>query len=52
MAERAYKENDLSDVTYALLEANKAFRQFFLDFFFPNEGLVGDQVVIEPKNGC
>ena len=50
LAERAYKENDLSDVTYALLEANKAFRQFFLDFFFPNEGLVGDQVVIEREH--
>ena len=32
------------------LEANKAFRQFFLDFFFPNEGLVGDQVVIEREH--
>lgn len=50
LAERAYKENDLSDVTYALLEANKAFRQFFLDFFFPNERLVGDQVVIEREH--
>lgn len=50
LAERAYKENDLSDVTYALLEANKTFRQFFLDFFFPNERLVGDQVVIEREH--
>ncbi len=49
-AERAYKENDLSDVTYALLEANKAFRQFFLDFFFPNEGLSCEQVVIEREH--
>lgn len=50
LAERAYKENDLSDVTYALLEANKAFRQFFLDFFFPHEGLVGEKVVIEREH--
>lgn len=50
LAERAYKENDLSDVTYALLEANKAFRQFFLDFFFPNEGIEGEQVVIEREH--
>lgn len=50
LAERAYKENDLSDMTYALLEANKTFRQFFLDFFFPNEGLVGNQVVIEREH--
>lgn len=50
LAERAYKENDLSDVTYALLEANKAFRQFFLDFFFPQEELSGDHVAIEREH--
>lgn len=50
LAERAYKENDLSDVTYALLEANNAFRQFFLDFFFPHEGLEGVKVVIEREH--
>lgn len=50
LAERAYKENDLSDVTYALLEANRAFRQFFLDFFFPNQGLEGETVVIEREH--
>ena len=50
LAERAYKENDLSDVTYALLEANGAFRQFFLDFFFQHEGLVGEKVVIEREH--
>ena len=33
-AERAYKENDLSDVTYAMCEASRAFKRFFLDFFF------------------
>lgn len=50
LAERAYRENDLSDVTYALLEANRAFRQFFLDFFFPHEGLEGEKVVIEREH--
>lgn len=50
LAERAYKENDLSDVTYALLEANKAFRQFFLDFFFPYEGIEGEKIVIEREH--
>lgn len=50
LAERAYKENDLSDVIYALLEANGAFRQFFLDFFFQHEGLVGEKVVIEREH--
>lgn len=34
LAERAYRENDLSDVTYAMCEASRAFKQFFLDFFF------------------
>ena len=34
LSERMYKENDLSDITYALCLANLSFRQFFLDFFF------------------
>ena len=34
LSERAYKENDLSDVTYALCESDSCFRQFFIDFFF------------------
>ena len=50
LAERAYKENDLSDVTYALLEANNAFRQFFLDFFFSHEGLEREKVAIEREH--
>jgi hypothetical protein len=29
-----WKENDLSDLTYALCEGNIAFKQFFIDFFF------------------
>ena len=37
-AERAYKENDLSDVTYAVCRSDDAFMQLFLDFFF--EGIV------------
>ena len=34
LAERFKNENDLSDVTYALCQSDKAFLQFFLDFFF------------------
>lgn len=33
-AERFYKENHLSDMTYALCQSDEAFKQFFLDFFF------------------
>ena len=33
-AERAYKENDLSDVTYALCRSDAAFMKLFLEFFF------------------
>ena len=33
-AERAYKENDLSDVTYALCRSDAGFMKFFLKFFF------------------
>ena len=36
LSERAYKENDLSDVTYALCESDSCFRQFFINFFFKN----------------
>ena len=34
LAERLYKENNLSDMTYALCQSDDAFKQFFLDFFF------------------
>lgn len=34
IASRMWKENDLSDITYALCESNESFKQFFLDFFF------------------
>ena len=46
LADRLYKENNLSDVTYALLAANSGFRKFFLDFFFPEAGLSPDTVSI------
>jgi len=50
LADRLYKENNLSDVTYALLAANSGFRKFFLDFFFPGAGLSPDTVVIEREH--
>ena len=46
ISERMYKENDLSDVTYALCIGNKEFRQFFLDFFFRDSHLNAEEVDI------
>lgn len=34
ISSRMWKENDLSDLTFALCEGNSCFKQFFLDFFF------------------
>lgn len=49
-SERAYKENDLSDVTYAMCEADVKFRQFFLDFFFKDAHLDARKVTIEREH--
>lgn len=43
---RAYKENDLSDVTFAMCEADPLFKQFFLDFFFGGQGLIAGSCTI------
>lgn len=37
LGDRFWKENDLSDVTYAMCRGSKVFFQFFLDFFFSGE---------------
>lgn len=47
LSERMYKENNLSDITYALCEADVKFRQFFLDFFFHDAQLRASEVMIE-----
>ena len=39
LSERMWKENDLSDMTYALCVGNREFFQFFLDFFFRDRHL-------------
>lgn len=44
---RAYKENDLSDVTYAMCEADSVFKQFFLNFFFKGQELNAGECTIE-----
>ena len=46
LSERMWKENDLSDVTYALCVGNMEFRQSFLDFFFRGENLCASDVDI------
>lgn len=33
LGDRFWKENDLSDVTYAMCRGSNVFFQFFLDFF-------------------
>ncbi len=37
LGDRFWKENDLSDVTYAMCRGSNVFFQFFLDFFFTGE---------------
>lgn len=49
-SERAYKENNLSDVTYALCEACVEFRQYFLDFFFSDFCLDARHVEFEREH--
>ena len=46
LSERMWKENDLSDVTYALCVGNVEFRQFFLNFFFRKSNLCAIEVDI------
>ena len=50
LSERAYKENDLADITYAMCEADLKFRQYFLDFFFPDARLDAKEVTIEREH--
>ena len=50
LSERAYKENNLSDVTYAMCEADLKFRKFFLDFFFKDAHLDASKVTIEREH--
>ena len=47
LSQRMYKENDLSDIVYALCESNLQFKQFFLDFFFKDKGLMAANVTLE-----
>ena len=46
LSSRMWKENDLSDMTYAMCEGNMEFRQFFLDFFFRDSHLNAEDVKI------
>lgn len=50
LSERAYKENDLSDVTYAMCESDICFKQFFLDFFFDKGKLDASSTSIEREH--
>ena len=50
LSERAYKENDLSDVTYAVCRSDTAFMQFFLDFFFKGKIRLDDVKIFEREH--
>lgn len=47
LSRRMYKENDLSDMVYALCRSNPGFMQFFLDFVFGAGRLVASEFRIE-----
>lgn len=47
LSQRMYKENDLSDIVYALCESNLQFKQFFLDFFFKDYRLMAANATLE-----
>ena len=50
LAERANKENDLSDVTYAVCQSDGAFRGFFLKFFFGKKIKPEDVIAFEREH--
>lgn len=50
LSERARRENDLSDLTYAMCEADMVFKQFFLDFFFGEERIDASRAKIEREH--
>lgn len=50
LATRAYKENDLSDVTYAMCQSDMVFKKFFLDFFFPSANLNAEDAIFEREH--
>ena len=50
LSERAYAENSLSDVTYAMCEADLVFRQFFLDFFFGRGKIDASKAIMEREH--
>lgn len=52
LAARAYKENDLSDVTYAMCQSDSVFKKFFLDFFFPNANLSAEDAIFEREHSA
>ncbi len=52
LAARAYKENDLSDVTYAMCQSDSVFKRFFLDFFFPKANLSSEDAIFEREHSA
>ena len=50
LADRANKENDLSDVTYAVCQSDDAFKEFFLKFFFGQKIQTDDIIAFEREH--
>jgi len=42
LSERLYQENNLSDITWALLNISSLFRKFFIEFFFDNKKVINN----------
>lgn len=46
VSSRMWKENDLSDMTFALCQSNARFKQFFLDYFFQDAAINAERAVL------
>ena len=44
---RLYKENNLSDITWALLQASDEFKQLFIKYFFPE--IEDNHIIVKSK---
>lgn len=45
LSQRLYKENDLSDITWAFANSDSAFKTAFMNFFFPEFGESGEIIL-------
>jgi hypothetical protein len=50
ISDRMYKENDLSDITWALCNSSNSFRDTFLRFFFPDITISPDIEIVREES--